>query len=110
MSHKTQTTPSAAFVMNAGNRSFSDLVNGVQTHRLIFTAQAQVDITVAGALLRNRGAVWALFGEIGLGEDGTDRAGLHPPVARVFSERVAPSPFFPAPPAGGGGHGGGGHP
>ena len=91
MSHKTQTTPSAAFVMNAGNRSFSDLVNGVQTHRLIFTAQAQVDITVAGALLRNRGSVWALFDEIGLDENGTDRAVLDPRVARFFSEMFAPS-------------------
>lgn len=91
MAHKTQTAPTRAFALIAGQRVTSDLVNDTQTHALRFTAQAQVDITVAGAAVRNRGSVWAIFDEIGLSENGTDKAVLNGRIARMIAEAHAPS-------------------
>ena len=68
------------------------LINGVRNAGVFLVARATVTVTVAAAgVLRNRGSVWALFDEIVLDENGTDKMIVRGNVLRYASEMVAPS-------------------
>lgn len=92
MAHKTQKGPIKAIALQAGQRVFSPIVNAVQTHTILFTASALVVIGVGGGTaVRNKGSVFALFDELGLSENGTDKAVLDGRLARFIAELYAPS-------------------
>jgi hypothetical protein len=92
MGLKTTIAPVSAITPVAGRRVYTDLVNAVQTHRLVFTLAADVVIGVGGGTaVRNRGSVLALFEELGLDENGQDKAVLTGRIARQFAEMFAPS-------------------
>lgn len=92
MAYKRQIIPRKAIALIAGDRAYSDLVNAVQTYALRFTAAATVTIGAGGGTaILNRGSIWALFDEVGLSENGTDKALLNGRMARFFSELFAPS-------------------
>lgn len=87
---RLQKNPRNAIVPIAGDRVFSRLINAVQSHYVDLTVTATVQISVANATaVRNRGSVMALFDEIGIDENGTDRWLMRGNVARVFTEMAA---------------------
>jgi hypothetical protein len=92
MAYKTQRAPLRAVSLLAGDRAYSDLVSAVQTHALRVTASATATIGAGGGTaILNRGSIWALFDEIGVDENGTDRVNMPGRIARFFAEMFAPS-------------------
>ncbi len=78
----------------AGERTYSRLINGVQSHHVTLVARATVQISVAAATATlNRGSVWSLFDEVGIDENGSDAYLMHGRVLRFLSEMSAPSPL-----------------
>lgn len=75
-----------------GQRQYSRLINGVRSYGVFLHARARVQIAVAAVTnIRNRGSVWALFNEVGIDENGTDRHLYDGRVLRFLSEMHAPS-------------------
>ena len=74
-----------------GIRQEARLNNKVHTRYVQIVAQEQVDITVAGTGLRNRGSVWASFDEIGINDNGDDRDLVDGPTLRYLTEMHSPS-------------------
>lgn len=96
MALKTQKTPLGAIVPilpgDQGRRLYLDMENAVQTHRLLFTFEADVAITVAAAtLIRNRGSVLAMIDEMGVEEAGGERVVLDGRLAGIIAQAFAPS-------------------
>lgn len=74
-----------------GIRQFSNADNNVRTERLNFRLTGQVDITVAGTGIVNRGSLAAAVSEIGFSDGGTDIIVLDGRMARQIAEILAPS-------------------
>jgi len=96
MALKTQKTPLGAIVPvlpgDQGRRLYLDMENAVQTHRLHFTVEADVQISVAAATaIRNRGSVFAMIEEMGVEEAGGERVVLDGRLAEVIAQAFAPS-------------------
>ena len=91
---KQQTSPRESIAPVAGQRKTSDLINGV--HSFAVDLVMECDVAVAGAPLtaiRNRGSICAMFDEVGIIENGTDRIVMRGNVARAITEQAAPSPL-----------------
>lgn len=96
MALKTQKTPLGAIVPilpgDQGRRLYLDMENAVQTHRLHFTVEADVQISVASATaIRNRGSVLAMIDELGVEEAGAERTVLDGRLAGIIAQAYAPS-------------------
>lgn len=77
---------------NADNvRSFSTAENNKRTERYDLRVTGQVDITVAGTGLRNRGSILAALTDIGFSDGGADKYALDARLARFVAECLAPS-------------------
>lgn len=77
---------------NGGERTPLRMVNGARTSYITLVARAT--LTLAGSVataIRNRGSVWALFDQIVIDENGTDRFVVDGRVLRFLSEMAAPS-------------------
>lgn len=83
---------STAIAPVAAQRTYSQLLNKTATQYLQFNFTGR--LTIAGGAadaLRNRGSLLAAFDEVGLEENGKDRAIMRGNVAGVYSEEAAPS-------------------
>jgi hypothetical protein len=82
----------STIVPTAGDRSFSRLINAVQSHYVTLVFRGT--LTIAGGAadsIRNRGSILAAFNEVGIDENGTDKVLLDGRVLRHLSETGAPS-------------------
>lgn len=76
----------------AGQRTYSQLLNKTATQFIQFNLAGRLTIAGGAATaIRNRGSLCAAFDELGLEENGKDRAIMRGNVARVYSEEAAPS-------------------
>lgn len=91
MSYKFNINPRSNIVGSAGQRVFSRLINGVQTHYVQLRANSSISITTAVTRIRNKGSVWAMWDFVGIDENGRDRVLLDGRVLRAMSEAFAPS-------------------
>lgn len=82
---KSSRRPSITHTQGAGVRDTSKLLNNVRTRLLKLRYTLGVNITVAGAGLRNGGSLLGAFSEGGLAEAGTDRINLDPRLMRRIS-------------------------
>lgn len=92
---KTQKFGIKDIVPQAGVRSGSRINNKMWSRYVQMVAQEQVDITVAGSALRNRGSVWASYDEIAVNDGGKDIFLADGPSLRYLSEMHAPSKLTP---------------
>ena len=74
-------------------RQRTDAENNKRTERYDIRFQAQVDITVAGNGLANRGSVLGALRDIGYTDGGTDKIAMDARLARFIAECLAPSPL-----------------
>lgn len=74
-----------------GARTRVDAENNKRTERFMLRVTGQVDITVAGTGLRNRGSILAAGTELGFTDAGADKVVLDPRLARFIAEYFAPS-------------------
>lgn len=74
-------------------RATSTGENNVRTERYQLRIRGQVDITVAGAALSNRGSILATMSELGFSDGGQDRQVWDPRLARFVADQLAPSPL-----------------
>lgn len=75
----------------AGQRRTTRVNNKVQTHNFGLLPQAQVDVTVAGTDVLNRGSVWGIFDEVGVLDAGDEVINVDGPTCRFMSEMHSPS-------------------
>ncbi len=75
---------------NARKRTFAD--NHKRTERFRVTVTGQVDITVAGTGLRNRGSILAAITEVGFADGGADKVVLDARLARFISDAFSAAP------------------
>lgn len=92
---KTQKFGLRDIVPQNGVRSGARMNNKMWSRYVQLTAQEQVDITVAGSALRNRGSVWASFDEVSVNDGGKDIFLADGPSLRYLSEMHAPSKLTP---------------
>lgn len=76
-----------------GQRKRTSGENNKRTERYNLTVTGQVDITVAGAGLRNRGSILAAITDLGYIDGGADKVVLDARLARFIGEAMAPSPL-----------------
>lgn len=76
-----------------GARTRVDAENNKRTERFMLRVTGQVDVTVAGTSIRNRGSILAAATEIGFTDAGADKVVLDPRLARFIAEYFAPSPL-----------------
>jgi hypothetical protein len=81
----------ADIVPVAGQRRTTRVNNKLQTHRFGLLPQSQVDVTVAGTDVLNRGSVWGIYDEVGVLDAGDEVINVDGPTARFLSEMHAPS-------------------
>jgi len=74
-----------------GQRKRTSGENNKRTERYNVTVTGQVDITVAGAGLRNRGSILAALSDVGFIDGGADKVVLDARLARFIGEAMAPS-------------------
>lgn len=74
-----------------GQRKRTSGENNKRTERYNLTVTGQVDITVAGAGLRNRGSILAALTDVGYIDGGADKVVLDARLARFLGEAMAPS-------------------
>lgn len=91
MAYKFNINPRTAIAGVAGQRVFSRLVNGVQSHYIQLRSSGTVNVTVIQTRTINRGSIWGCWDFIGLDENGRDRVLLDGRVLRYMSEMFAPS-------------------
>jgi len=72
-------------------RFSTDAENNKRTERHLLRVTGQVDITGAGAALRNRGSILAALGDIGFSDGGVDKVVLDARLARFIAEAMSPS-------------------
>ncbi len=77
--------------VDAGQRQANNLLAPGQHHYLTVTVEGDLNLTVAGTVVRNRGSILAAFDRIGIVENGQDRNVLDPRIARFYSETRADS-------------------
>src|SRR3954454_24772407 len=75
----------------AGQRATTALLNGRRTRLLRCKFSIGVNITVAGAGIRNRGSALGFLDAVGIDQAGTDKQIWDPRAARFFSETNSPS-------------------
>jgi hypothetical protein len=88
-----KTIPSIV-VLNAdtdGQRKRTSGENNKRTERYLVTVTAQVDISVAGTGLRNRGSVLGTLSDVGYIDGGADKYVSDARLARFIGEAMAPS-------------------
>lgn len=81
-------------VLNAdpdGQRKRTSAENNKRTERHLVTVTGQVDLTVAGTGLRNRGSILAALSDVGYIDGGADKYALDARLARFIGEAMAPS-------------------
>lgn len=74
-----------------GQRKRTSAENNKRTERYNVTVTGQVDITVAGTALRNRGSILAALSDVGFIDGGADKLVLDARLARFIGEAMAPS-------------------
>lgn len=74
-----------------GQRKRTSGENNKRTERYNLTVTGQVDITVAGAGLRNRGSILAAISDLGFIDGGADKVVYDARLARFVGECMAPS-------------------
>lgn len=74
-----------------GQRKRTSGENNKRTERYNCTVTGQVDITVAGAGLRNRGSILAALSDVGFIDGGADKVVYDARLARFVGECMAPS-------------------
>lgn len=74
-----------------GQRKRTSGENNKRTERYNVTVTGQVDITVTGAGLRNRGSILAALSDVGFIDGGADKVVLDARLARFIGEAMAPS-------------------
>jgi len=74
-----------------GQRKRTSGENNKRTERYNLTVTGQVDITVAGAGLRNRGSILAAITDLGYIDGGADKVVIDARLARFIGEAMAPS-------------------
>lgn len=74
-----------------GQRKRTSGENNKRTERYNLTITGQVDITVAGAGLRNRGSILAAISDLGFIDGGADKVVYDARLARFVGECMAPS-------------------
>lgn len=72
-------------------RAITTLENNKRTERVNLVVTGQVDITVAGAGLRNGGSILGALRDIGFTDGGTDKVQTDARLARFIAEVMAPS-------------------
>jgi hypothetical protein len=90
MAYKVNVNPRVSIAGTTGQRVFSRLINGVQTHYIQLRASGTYTVTTALTAVRNKGSIWAAWQFIGLDENGRDRVLLDGRVTRAMSEAFAP--------------------
>lgn len=80
-------------VATDGIRAKTDAENNKRTERYDLRITGQVDITVAGTGIVNRGSILGALTEIGYTDGGTDKINLDARLARFIAECLAPSPL-----------------
>src|SRR4051812_36729195 len=75
----------------AGQRTSTALLNARRTRLLRCKFTIQVNITVAGAGIRNRGSALGFLDSVGIDQAGADKQIWDPRAARFFSETNSPS-------------------
>lgn len=86
-----------------GTISFTNLATGVpravqtfnnrRTERYNLVVKGQVDITVAGTGVRNRGSILAALSQVFYSDGGVNKVQGDPRLLRFFAEMMAPSPL-----------------
>lgn len=90
--YRLRRNPRGSISTVAGERAFARLINAVSSNFVTIVATASFVISVAAATnIRNRGSIFAVFDEIGIDENGTDRHIYDGRVLRFLSEMAAPS-------------------
>lgn len=90
---RQKTIPSIVVAAAApdGQRVRTSGENNKRTERYNCTVTGQVDITVAGAGVRNRGSILAALSDVGFIDGGADKVVLDARLARFLGEAMAPS-------------------
>src|SRR5438105_11752342 len=84
--YKFNINPRPSITGVAGQRVFSRLINGVQTHYVQLRASGNFTIVTATGVVRNKGSIWAAWQFIGLDENGRDRVLIDGRALRAMSE------------------------
>jgi len=74
-----------------GQRAKTSAENNKRTERHNLTVTGQVDVTVAGTGLRNRGSILAAITDLGFIDGGADKVVLDARLARFIAEAMSPS-------------------
>lgn len=88
--------PSIVFPAGAnqdGIRQITEAQNNKRTERYQLKVTGQVDITVAGTGIINRGSILSMLPQIGYTDGGTDKIQVDARCARMIAEAMAPSPL-----------------
>ena len=90
---RQKTIPSIVVAAAApdGQRVRTSGENNKRTERYNVTVTGQVDISVAGAGVRNRGSILAALTDVGFIDGGADKVVLDARLARFIGEAMAPS-------------------
>jgi hypothetical protein len=80
-----------AGAVNDGIRVTTDANNNKRTERYQLRVTGQVDITVAGTGILNRGSILSVLSQIGYTDGGTDKIQLDARMARQIAEIMSPS-------------------
>src|SRR5258708_33046918 len=74
-------------------RQEARLNNKAYTHYVQVSLQEQIDVTVAGTGIRNRGSAFASLLELGINDNGDDRVLIDGPTGRFITEMFSISPI-----------------
>src|SRR5258708_7709024 len=74
-------------------RQEARLNNKAYTHYVQVSLQEQIDVTVAGTGVRNRGSAFASLLELGVNDNGDDRVLIDGPTGRFITEMFSISPI-----------------
>lgn len=90
---RQKTIPSIVVANTApdGQRAKTTAENNKRTERHNLTITGQVDVTVAGTGLRNRGSILAAITDLGFTDGGADKVVLDARLARFIGEAMSPS-------------------
>lgn len=84
---KNQKNPRGTIIPVAGDRQSVRLINAVQSAFVEYVLTGTLTIAGGAAdLIKSRGSIMAAYDEMGVNENGTDRAIMHGRVLRVLSE------------------------
>jgi hypothetical protein len=86
VAYKFNVNPRPSITGVPGQRVFSRLINGVQTHYVQLRASGNFTIATAVTSIRNKGSIWAMWNFIGIDENGRDRVLIDGRALRAMSE------------------------